>query len=139
MIVHVGRQDPQQKLKLGNGVTVWDQNQRQHRRPAKAHDKVDRMIVLGGERRVDLVFVMNLVVFVQTCVSVHHAVCHVKAKFLDECHGQYVPNVLFRAGPVFVAGSKEKGLVRLENLVFDMDFQSHQNGYQQEQIDCYEP
>jgi len=87
---------------------------RQDRWPADADDVVDRVVVLGRERGVDFVFVVDLVVSVQEGIGMHQLVCSVESKFVDQSQREDVPDVLARGRPVVVVGAKEKGCVLLE-------------------------
>jgi hypothetical protein len=93
------------------------------------------VVVLGRERRVDFVFVVDFVVLVQKGIRVHHFVRGIESEFVDEHHRKDVLDVLARGRPMGVVSTKEITLVRMEYLLLDVDFGSEQNRHQNQKIE----
>lgn len=129
MVVQIGHQNPKYVLKLRNAV-AFNQKNGQDSRPAGRNEVVDRVVMLGRERCVHLVLVVDLVIPIKPWIGMHHFVRGVKAKLVDKDHQQNVPNVLGGGRPMLVRGLEEKGLVQLENFPFHVNLARRQHRQQ---------
>ena len=105
-------------------MRIANEERRQMHRYHPDDNGFNGMEVLGRERDVDFVFVMGLVELVQGGIDVHRLVRDVGCKVLDHHHQEQVPDDLSRRWPMAVVRLKEKGRVLLEDLSFDIYFES---------------